>query len=389
MKSKPLAGIRILELGAYISAPYAGSLLCALGAEVVKVEPPKGGEAFRRGLEEKSPYFVQYNVGKKSIAVNLKDPEGVALIKTLLPKFDVLLENYRPGKIASLGLGEDVCRAINPQLVYASVSGFGDGGPMRDRPAYDSMGQSMGGLYSILNDAGAPRLTGTCMADLITAISATMGILAALLGREFDPKREGTYMETSLLESVSLLTIDAMTQMGELGSIPSRESRHPQAQNFCLKTNTGESITVHLSSSQKFWESLVKGIGRLDLLEHPEYATFHQRMARHKEITRVLEDEFATRSFEELSAVLTDADVPFAPVMDLQGLLDDPQMQWLGLIGNDAGNQGLVGPPWRFGGVRPSRAQSPPRVGQHTAEIAGEVLAEAELGRLLDRGTVS
>lgn len=389
MKSKPLAGIRILELGAYISAPYAGSLLCALGAEVVKVEPPQGGDAFRRGLNEKSPYFIQYNAGKKSIAVNLKDPAGVTLIKSLLPRFDVVLENFRPGKMAALGLGADQCREINPRLIYASVSGFGDGGPMRDRPAYDSIGQSMGGLYSILNDEGVPRLTGTCMADLITAISAAMGILAALVGRELDPLREGVCMETSLLESVSLLTIDAMTQREELGASPTRQSRHPQGQNFCLKTASGESITVHLSSSQKFWEALVRSLDRYDLLENPAYATFHQRVVCHKNLTAILQDEFATRPFADLAALLAQADVPFAPVMDLQGLLHDPQMQWLGLLGSETGNTNIVCPPWRFAGVRPSRPDLPPRVGEHTAAIAYEVLTEDELNALTARQAVS
>src|ERR1700730_13887114 len=141
---QPLAGIRALEIAAYISGPYAGSLLSALGAEVVKIEPPDG-EAFRIGMNEWSPYFRQYNTGKKSVAVDLKSEQGVSLVKSLLPRYDVLIENMRPGKLAALGLSANVCRAVNPRLIYASVSGFGSGGPLRDRPAYDSIGQSFGG----------------------------------------------------------------------------------------------------------------------------------------------------------------------------------------------------------------------------------------------------
>ena len=140
------------------------------GADVVKIEPIRGGDPFRRGVDVGSPYFVQYNAGKRSLAVDLKKPDGIALVKTLLPKFDVLIENSRPGKMDVLGLGHADCIAINPRLIYSSASGFGDGGPYRDRAAYDSMGQSMGAYYSIMNNAGAPRLTGTCIADLITAI---------------------------------------------------------------------------------------------------------------------------------------------------------------------------------------------------------------------------
>src|SRR5438874_2208158 len=119
MKAQPLAGIRVLEVGAYISAPYAAVFLASLGAEVVKVEPPEG-EAFRRGDQNRSAYFIQYNSGKKSIAINLKSTSGLALVKSLLPRYDVLIENMRPGKMAALGLGEEVCRAINPGLIYAS-----------------------------------------------------------------------------------------------------------------------------------------------------------------------------------------------------------------------------------------------------------------------------
>lgn len=387
-KSKPLTGIRVLDFSAYISGPYAGSLLCALGAEVVKIEPPKGGDAFRRGAGESSPYFVQYNSGKKSVAINLKDPEGVALVKSLLPKFDVLLENYRPGKLASLGLGADACREINPKLIYASVTGFGSGGPMRDRPAYDTIGQSMGGLYAILNDAGEPRLTGTCMADLMTAISTTMGILAALVGRERDPDRAGCVMETSILEATSLLTIDAFTQMGEIGQSPVRDSRHPQAQNFCLKTATGESMAIHLSSSQKFWENLLRAVERTDLLEEARFATYADRMEHFQELQSIFGEEFAKRSYADLEQALTRADAPFARVMTLETLSKDPQMQWLELL-EDRGPVSLVRPPWRFFGERPTRSVTPPKVGQHTRDIATEVLSPEEVQRLADAGTIA
>ena len=132
----PLKGIRVIELGAYISGPYAGALLASLGADVVKVEAPDG-DAFRRDVGVQSHFFVQYNAGKRSIAVNLKDRRGVELIKSMLPSFDVLIENSRPGKTAQLGLGPEVCHAINPRLIYSSASGFGDGGEWRDRAAYD------------------------------------------------------------------------------------------------------------------------------------------------------------------------------------------------------------------------------------------------------------
>jgi crotonobetainyl-CoA:carnitine CoA-transferase CaiB-like acyl-CoA transferase len=142
------------EIGGYIALPFGTSILCALGAEVVKVERPFVGENFRRLQNDESPYFRQYNTGKRSLFVDLKRPEGVALIQALAPHFDVFLENLRPGKVAAMGLGPEDCRALRPDIVYGSVTGFGSGGPLANRPAYDTIGHAFGGLYSLFSDAG-------------------------------------------------------------------------------------------------------------------------------------------------------------------------------------------------------------------------------------------
>ena len=187
----PLKGIRVLELGAYISGPYAGSLLASLGADVVKVEAPSG-DAFRRGVGTESHYFVQYNAGKRSIAVNLKDPRGVELIRSMLPQFDVFIENSRPGKTEQLGLGPELCRQINPRLIYSSASGFGDGGEWRDRAAYDSIGQSIGGFYSVMSEAGKRRASALDQRPL-TAFAAPAHAAGRPGGREDGlPARGGT-----------------------------------------------------------------------------------------------------------------------------------------------------------------------------------------------------
>jgi crotonobetainyl-CoA:carnitine CoA-transferase CaiB-like acyl-CoA transferase len=384
----PLTGIRVLELGAYISGPYAGAILSALGADVVKVEPPKGGDAFRRSIENGSPYFVQYNAGKRSIAVDLKKPEGVELVKSLLPGFDVFIENSRPGKTASLGLGPEVCKAINPNLIYSSVSGFGDGGPLCDRAAYDSIGQSMGGFYSIMNDPGTPRLTGTCVADLITAIITASGILAALVGRDRSASKEGGVVQTSLLEAMSSITIDAMTQMFETGESPTRQTRHPQAQNFCLLTASGGSITLHLSSSEKFWRALAVAMDREDLLEDPRFRRFADRQDNFWELKPIVEEEFKKRTREEWEERLTAEDVPFAPVLTMKEVAEHPRTQWLELIEPQNNGNTLVRPPWRFNGQRPARPTLAPRIGEHSKEIAAEVLSQSKIAELITSGVI-
>jgi crotonobetainyl-CoA:carnitine CoA-transferase CaiB-like acyl-CoA transferase len=384
----PLTGLRVLEVGAYISGPYAGALLAALGADVIKVEPIRGGDAFRRGAGTGSPYFVQYNAGKRSLAVDLKKPAGVDLMKALVKTCDVLIENSRPGKMEALGLGYQDCRAVNAGLIYSAASGFGDGGPYRDRAAYDSMGQSMGGYYSIMNDVGEPRLTGTCVADLITALTATMGILAALVGRGLDPEQRGMMTQTSLLEAMSTITIDAVTQMYETGNSPTRQSRHPQAQNFCLLTGAGGSITLHLSSSEKFWQSLAHAMERPDLIGDPRFASYQARMAHYDTLKPIVEAEFRKRDRADWEARLAQFDVPFAPVLTLREMVDSPQTQWLGLLEPERDGLALVRPPWRFDGARPGRDFVAPQIGEHSREVAQEVLTPQEVDRLIDEGVL-
>jgi crotonobetainyl-CoA:carnitine CoA-transferase CaiB-like acyl-CoA transferase len=386
--SLPLAGLRVLELGQFIAGPYAGSILASLGAEVVKVEPIDGGDPFRRGQGTADPFFVQSNAGKKSLALNLKSTEGVGLVKALLPHFDALIENSRPGKMAALGLGADEARTINPGLVYASVSGFGDGGPWRDRAAYDMIGQSMAGFLAIMNDPGQPRLTGTCIGDLVTGLSCAFGIVVGLLGRERNPARRGLDLRTSLLEAMSTITLDAMTQSFGLGVDPSRETRHPPGQNFCLRTADGGAITLHMSSSQKFWLGLTKAMEREDLAVDPHFATYKVRIENYFRLRPLVEVEFLKHGRDEWERRLVACDVPFAPVLTPAEVASHPQTTWLGLFAeNDQGDM-LVQPPWRFDGRRPLRRGHAPAVGEHSREVALQVLPSADVDRLIANGVI-
>ncbi|MFI9637130.1 CaiB/BaiF CoA transferase family protein [Nocardia sp. NPDC051929] len=386
MQHKPLDGIRILEIGGYISLPFGTSMLCALGAEVVKVERPVVGEDFRRHQNDGSPYFRQYNTGKRSLAVDLKRPEGVALVKALIPRFDVVLENMRPGKLAALGLGPEVCRELREDLVYGSVTGFGAGGPLADRPAYDTIGMAFGGMYSLFGDEGHPQLTGGLSADLVTGLTTTAGVLAALVGRL--RTGAGQHLETSIMEAVSVLTADGITQSFELGADPTRESRHPQAQNFCVRTASGESLAIHLSSSQKFWHSLCRAMDRLDLTEDPRFAEYRPREAHYFELVKVVEAEFERRTFDDWERVLTEHDVPFAPVLSMSGYVGHEQTRWLGMVEPQADALALLRPPWRFDGERPDRPGVAPRVGADTQSVAGEVLSGDQIDDLVAGGVL-
>ncbi|MFD5179872.1 CaiB/BaiF CoA transferase family protein [Nocardia sp. NPDC058379] len=387
MQHKPLDGIRILEIGGYIALPFATSMLCALGAEVVKIERPVVGEDFRRHQNDGSPYFRQYNTGKRSLAVDLKRPEGVDLVKALVPHFDVVLENMRPGKVAAMGLGPEECRALRPDIVYGSVTGFGNGGPLSDRPAYDTIGHAFGGLYSLFGDEGRPQLTGGLSADLVTGLSTAAGVLAALVGRL--RTGEPQHVETSIMEAVSVLATDGITQAFELGADPTRESRHPQAQNFCVKTASGEFLAVHLSSSQKFWQSLCRAMDRPDLAEDPRFAEYRPREAHYFELAEIVEAEFERRTFAEWEKALTAQDVPFAPVLSMTGYVDHEQVDWLRMVEPQDDGLALVRPPWRFDGERPDRPGAAPRVGADSRTVAAEVYTAEQIEALIAAGVVS
>lgn len=387
--AKPLAGIRVLDFGAFIAGPYAGSLLTMLGAEVVKVEPPRGGDAFRRGMGTQDPYFVQANSGKQSIAVNLKSPDGIDFIKKLLPDFDVLIENSRPGVMDRLGLGAEAVRAVNPGIVYASASGFGDGGPLRDRAAFDTIGLAMSGFLSIISDKEKVKLAGTCIGDLATALVLVIGITSSLVARERNSEGRGATVKTSLLEAMSTITVDAMTQTFETGENPHRESRHPSAQSFALTTKDGAAIAVHMSGSQKFWEGFISAIERPDLLEDPRFVTYADRKANYFTLRPIVEEEFAKRDQAEWRDRLRDADVPYAPVVTGLELTEHPQMQWLDLY-EPAREDGLrvMRGPWRFDDTRNGKPTEAPAIGANTRDYALQVLPAADVDRLIAEGVL-
>lgn len=381
----PLTGYRVLEIGAYISGPFCGALLASLGAEVIKVEPVNG-EPFRRGNSNRDHFFMQYNAGKRSIAVNLKAQEGIDLVKKLLPEFDVLLENNRPGKLAKLGLSADVCREINPGLIYTSVSGFGDGGPLRDRPAYDTIGQSISGNYGLMNDQDDARMLGGAISDLISAVSATLGVLAALVRRAGDG--DGAVVKTSLMEAMSLVTVDAITSYYEKGVTPVRTSRHPQAQSYCLPTADRGAIVVHMSVTQKFWENLCAAMEQPNLAADKRFATYRDRLENYFELEPILKRIFLTRKRSDWEARLLAEDVPFAPVLSVEEVLAHPQTKWLDLMEPERNGLALVRPPFTFDGKRPERDFDAPLVGEHSLEIASSAVGPEAAKALEDSGVL-
>ncbi|MCI0142610.1 CoA transferase [Arthrobacter bambusae] len=376
-----------MEIGAYISLPTTTSLLTSLGAEVVKIERPFAGEDFRRHQNDQSPYFRQYNSGKRSLAVDLKSPEGVALVKSLVPRFDVVLENMRPGKLKAMGLGVEACRQLRPDIIYGSMTGFGETGPLANRPAYDTIGHAFGGLYSVWGDEGNPRLAGGLSADLITGIVGVAGVLAAIIARL--RTGEGQRVETSIMEAISTLTADSIAQTFELGKSPTRTSRHPQAQNFCVPTSDGKFIALHLSSSQKFWRAMCRAIGRADLAEDSRFAEYRDREANYFDLAPIVEKQFATQPFAHWERELINEDVPFGPVLSIAEYIENEQVTHLGMFDHQPDGLPLLRAPWQFNGERPKRSPRTPKVGSDTRAVAGEVLSSEEVEALIFAGVLS
>jgi crotonobetainyl-CoA:carnitine CoA-transferase CaiB-like acyl-CoA transferase len=299
-----------------------------------------------------------------------------------------VLENMRPGKMNALGLGERDCRALRDDLIYISVTGFGEGGPLANHASYDTIAQSFGALYTLLGDEGAPQLTGAIFADLVTGLSTATGILAALVSR--DTLKVGHHVQTSLVEAVSTVTVDALTQYYELGhGSPSRQSRHPQAQNYCVRTASGEFIAIHCSSSQKFWRNLAVAFGRPDLADDPRFATYPLRTAHYPELVSIVEKEVSTRPYAEWERLFTELDVPFAPVQTMDDFVHHPQTEWLELLEPEQNGLSLLRVPWRFDGTRPARSAGAPHVGEHTREIAAEVYGADRIDELLSAGVLA
>jgi crotonobetainyl-CoA:carnitine CoA-transferase CaiB-like acyl-CoA transferase len=239
-----------------------------------------------------------------------------------------------------------------------------------------------------MNDVGDEKLLGGAAADLMTSLAATIGVLAALVGREHADGRKGMLVQTSLMEAMSALTIDAVTNFYEQGVTPTRQARHPQAQAYCLATSDASAITLHLSVSDKFFQGLACAMDRSDLALDPRFANYRDRLKNYGELETILKQEFLKRSRREWEGLLTRADVPFAPVLSIAEVIAHPQTACLDLMEPVREGLALVRPPVRFDGRRPDRAFPVPKAGQHSREIAMSVLPPKEVERLLALGVI-
>ena len=388
----PLSHIRVLDLSRVLAGPWCGQNLADLGAEVIKIERPGTGDdsrAFgppwlkdRDGKDTgESAYFASANRGKQSVTINISKVEGQKIVRELARESDVLIENYKVGDLARYGLGYDDLKRLNAGIIYASVTGFGQTGPYRERPGYDFMIQGMGGVMSITGErddlpGGGPQRVGIPVADIMTGMYATIAILAALAHRE--RSGAGQHVDLALLDTqVGILANQGMNYLAT-GKAPRRiGNAHPNIVPYQpFKTRDGDVILA--CGNDNLFNKFCEVAGCQHLARDARFATNSKRVENREEITRLLADIFVTRTTKEWCDALEAAGVPNGPINDLKQAFEEPQVIARGmkfeLEHPLAGSVPLIASPMKFLGTPLEHKAPPPTLGQHTDEVLARLL---------------
>lgn len=380
-----LTGLTVLDLTRVLSGPFATMTLADLGADVVKIEQPGTGDDTRQWgppfQGDEAAYFLSVNRNKRSLAVDLKLTDGLALVRDLARRADVVVENFRPGTAARLGLGYDDLSADNPGLVYASISGYGQTGPDSHRAGYDAIAQARSGIMSVTGEAdGPPVRVGVSSADLVAGMWAVIGILAAL--RERDRSGQGQWVDISLLDgSVSWLTYVAAGYFATGTRPPRYGSAHPTIAPYQgFATKDGELMLA--VGNDAIWRRFAPAAGLDDLVDDPRFATNPLRVSHRDELLPLVADAMASRTSAQWVEVLDAAGGPVGPIQTVDEVVTDPQVLARGMVGEvehpTAGTLRTIGCPVRLTATPPQVRTAPPLLGQHTDDVLAELGVDAE-----------
>jgi len=384
----PLEHLRVIDLTRARSGPTCVRQLADMGAQVIKVEQPDDEE----GVSRHNSDFQNLHRNKRSVVLNLKDPRGIAILKQLVIRSDVLVENYRPEVKKRLGIDYAALRLLNPRLIYASISGFGQTGPYKDRPGYDQIAQGMGGLMSITGPPGSgPWRVGIPIADLSAGLLAAQGVLVALLERE--RSGEGQWVHTSLLEAmVSMLDFQATRWLIGKEVPPQAGNNHPTG----IPTGTFRVRDGYINiaaSGQHMWKRLCDALEAAELFEDPRFSTPGRRSRNRDTLNVILEEKLQTKTLAEWVEVLNAAGVPCGPILPIDQVFTNEQVRHLGLaqsvVHPQLGPLQVLGLPVTLsrtpGAVRTPTAEK----GEHSDQILRELgISPAEIQQLHDEGVV-
>ena len=375
MLMSALEGIRVLELTQIMAGPFCSMLLADLGAEVIKIENPRGGDDSRRMAPPyyngESAAFVAVNRNKFGIALDIRTPQGNDLLWRLIETADVLVENFRPGTMARLGFGYEQVHVKQPRLIYCSISGFGHTGPYADRGGFDLVAQAMSGMLSITGSPQEPAKVGVPISDLNAGLFASHAILAALLSRA--RTGEGQYIDTSLFEAALAYTIWESNEYWATGTPPQRlGTAHRLAAPYQVFTTANGWIAIG-AANQRNWERLVQALDRSDLLHNPLFATNSDRMAHLPALVETLTETLKTRTTEEWLPLLEQSAVPCGPVLALDQVYQHPQVEArnmdIEIEHPIAGRVHAIGFPVKYSATPPQIYRPAPILGQHTFQV--------------------
>jgi crotonobetainyl-CoA:carnitine CoA-transferase CaiB-like acyl-CoA transferase len=396
-----LSHIRVLELSRVLAGPWSAQTLADLGADVIKVERPGAGDDTRAWgppwAGDQSAYFLSTNRGKRSITIDFERPEGQELVRKLAAQADVVIENFKVGGLVKYGLDYDSLKAVNPRLVYCSITGFGQTGPYRNRAGYDFMIQGMGGLMSITGQpdgepGGGPVKVGVAVTDIFTGLYATIGIMGALAHR--DRTGEGQQVDLALLDvQVAVLANQAMNCLVG-GKAPQRlGNAHPNIVPYQAFATRDGYIILAVGNDGQFTKFCAVA-GRPDLAKDERYATNPARVANRKELVALLEELIRTRDSHDWLAALEEVGVPCGPINDLTAVFEDPQVKARNIHQDlphpTQGSVPTVASPIRYSGTPLVHDTAPPTLGQHTDTVLAESLglSEADIASLREKGVI-
>lgn len=377
MISGALEGFTCIDVSGHVAGPYAGSLLGDLGCEVIKVELPNGGDT-HRGRNPKyegyGPSFRALNRNKKSLTLNLRDKKARQILRQLLATADIFLENFRPPTRSQLGLDYDELAKLNAKLIHCSISGYGQSGPYRDKPGFDTIGQALSGMMSLVTDLDDPKVAGVSFVDHSAGIFAAHGIMAALLAR--GKTGLGQFIDVSLLQVAIAFIESHVSDYLNGGEAVSREN-FPKGRIYSLLDCDQKPFMVHLSGHNEAWEGLLKA-GELDeRLGDPRFETRKQRSDRHDEIVKMLRAAFAKKPRGYWLPRLDANAIPNAPINTIHEVFDNPQIKHLGIPKQiehpKMGVSNLVGSPINMSGTPPKFFRPAPLLGENTEEILAKL----------------
>jgi crotonobetainyl-CoA:carnitine CoA-transferase CaiB-like acyl-CoA transferase len=378
----PLSDIRVLDLSRVLAGPYCSMILGDLGADVIKVERPGIGDETRHwgppfAAPGESAYFLCVNRNKRSITIDLKQPAGVGIIKALALKSDVVIENFTPGTMDGLGIGYEALHAINPRIIYCSITGFGPDGPLSNRAGYDLAVSALGGLMGITGEPdGPPVKVGVAITDVTTGISAQGAICAALYAREKTGK--GQRIDLSLLETQVAALVNIASSYLVSGEIPRRWGTAHETIVPYQGFETKDKYVIVAVGNDQLWGRFCRVIGMPELADDPRFKTNPLRVKNRKECIGIIAPVMKTRPRDEWVRRLNDDAIPCAPINTMDEVFQNPQVLYRNMLVEmdhpKAGKIRLVGIPAKYSESKASVRLPPPVLGEHTHEVLVEVL---------------